>query len=298
MNILYLTYPLSVIIIFAAALGLGIFLTRRFKLTWNLWWIGAAGFILSQVGHIPFNIFLTALFQRGLLPVPPQAGRLVFNAVILGLSAGLWEELTRYAVYRWWAKEARSWGRGLLLGAGHGGAEAILIGAAILVGYIGMMAVKDLDLATLVASGQLPAEQLALAQKQVAAYWNTTWYDSLIGALERLMTLPIQLSFSVLVLQAFTRKNFAWVGLAILWHTLVDGAVVWITPTWGIYVGEAAVVLACLASLGMVFALRQPEPPEPAAPAPLPPPLSAEALSPLPEGPEASPEKLDRSRYL
>ena len=36
-------------------IGLGLWLEKRLRLGWRLWWIGAATFVLSQVGHIPFN---------------------------------------------------------------------------------------------------------------------------------------------------------------------------------------------------------------------------------------------------
>jgi len=85
-----IAHPLNAILMIALPVVLGILLERKFHLGWGLWWIGAGTFIFSQVGHIPFNIGLTALFQRGVLPSPPQSWTLVFNAAILGLSAGLW----------------------------------------------------------------------------------------------------------------------------------------------------------------------------------------------------------------
>jgi hypothetical protein len=81
--------PLMVII----SIGLGVYLTRKLSLGWCLWWISAETFVLSQIGHIPFNFALTALFQRGLLPKPPVSWAPIFNIVVLGLSAGLSEEL-------------------------------------------------------------------------------------------------------------------------------------------------------------------------------------------------------------
>ena len=59
-------------------IGLGFFLARRVvtgttgQSGWRLWWIGAAGFVISQIGHIPFNFFLTWLFQQHILPAPPS----------------------------------------------------------------------------------------------------------------------------------------------------------------------------------------------------------------------------------
>lgn len=184
-----LAYTLNALLMIALPIALGIFLERKFHLGWRLWWIGAATFIFSQIGHIPFNIGLTALFNRGVLPTPPQAWVPAFNAVILGLSAGVWEELARFATYRWWAKEARSWRKGVILGAGHGGIEAVLLGALTLFNLFYLLAIRNTDLTNIV-----PLEQLAAAQQAIANFWAAPWYDILLPALERAFTLPVHIA--------------------------------------------------------------------------------------------------------
>ncbi|HLE16057.1 MAG TPA: YhfC family glutamic-type intramembrane protease, partial [Anaerolineales bacterium] len=150
-SILVYTYPLSAVLIFALAIGVGLFLTHKFHLSWRLYWIGGAIFILSQVFHLPFNFLLLNPFLQHTLPEKlPAAWVLPVTALILGLSAGSFEELARWAGYRWWVKDARSWSRGLLYGAGHGGVEALLLGGLVLVTYINMVAIRNQDLATLV----------------------------------------------------------------------------------------------------------------------------------------------------
>jgi uncharacterized membrane protein YhfC len=288
MNILYITYPLSGLLMVAMPVALGIYLTRRFNLGWRLWWIGAATFILSQVGHIPFNIGLTSLFNQGVLPTPPTSWQLPFNAIVLGLSAGLWEEMARYAMYRWWVREARSWGKGLLLGAGHGGVEAILLGVVLFINFVVFTALRNAELTQI-----LSVDQLAIAQEQIDAFWSVPWYNSMLGALERAFTIPVQLSFSIIVLQVFTRKQAGWLWLAVLWHALIDAMAVYSSNIWGIYLTEALLGIAMLGSLGLIFGLRQrkedPQEDHQAAP-----PLKN--MRELPEEGE-SPESLDKTRY-
>ena len=290
MNILYLTYPLDGLIMVGLGIGLGIWLTRKFNLPWHLWWIGAATFVLSQVGHIPFNAGLTALFARGILPSPPASYHLIFNAVVLGLSAGLWEELARYATYRWWAKEARSWRKGLLLGSGHGGIEAILLGFYVLYVFIRIVTLQGADLTAL-----FPADQLALAQAQITAYWSTPWYLTFLGAVERFFTLLAHLSLSLLVLQAFTRGKSYWIWLAVFWHALLDASAVYSAGTWGAVWSEVILAGFTIVNLGLIFFLRQPEP-EPASdqsPEQLPDP---DQIPILPEI-DITPDTLDSTRY-
>jgi uncharacterized membrane protein YhfC len=266
-EILYLTLPLSGILTFVLALGLGYFLTRRFQLGWRLYWIGAAVFILSQVFHIPFNAYvLPALGRAGLLPSPPEPWALVAQGIILGLSAGIFEEGARYLMYRFWTRQARSWSKGLLLGAGHGGIEAMIIGALILWTFINFAALNGADLQAV-----LPADQAALAERQLAALRAMPWYESMLGFVERLFTLPVHVALSVIVMQVFVRRQIRWLFLAIGWHTLLNavGAVI-VPQMYGIYWAEAAVGMFGLASIAIIFALRQPEPEEPASAEPEP----------------------------
>ena len=271
----------------AMPIVLGIYLARRFKLGWRLWWIGAAIFVLSQVGHIPFNWVMSILLNKTALVNWPHTAQTVFNVVFLGLSAGLWEEGARYAMYRWWAKDARSWRKGLLTGAGHGGAEAILLGGLVLYAFIQMAAIRSMDLSTLV-----PANQLDLARQQVAAYWSATWYDSLLGVLERLFALPTQIALAVLVLQAFTRKQGGWVWLAVGYHALVDATAILLVGKVGPYWTEAIVGGFAIVSLVIIFVLRQPEPVPDPEPAPLIP-----ALSFTPQPVEETEENIEKTRY-
>jgi uncharacterized membrane protein YhfC len=299
MDSLFVTHLLNGLLMVGMPVGLVIYLTRRFRLGWRLWWIGAATFVLSQVGHIPFNALLTRLFQTGILPQPPAAWLPYFNPVVLGLSSGLFEELSRAAMYAWWAKDARSWRRGVLLGAGFGGAEAILLGALVLYAFLQMSALRNTDLSTI-----FPANQLQLAQQQVHAYWSASWTASLLGAVERLFTIPTQICLSVIVLQAFTRRQPGWVALAVLWHAILDGVSVylaglWQGQPWAAYVIEGVVGLMAVISVVFLFALRRPEPePEPILSPPVPEPIPLQSIQPVTMNQEINPEALDKSKYL
>ena len=135
-----------------------------------------------------------------------------------------------------------------------------------------------------------------MAQQAVGKFWSAPWYTVLLGALERAFALPIQISFSLLVLQSLIKRQPLWLLLAIGWHALVDGITVYALGIWGAYVAEAMVGASCLLSLAVIFALRQPEPiveqvqPELSPSLLLPRPIDFEPLE--------TPEKLDKTRYL
>ena len=286
MNILIITHALNGLLMIAMPIGLAIVLTRCWKMGGSIWWIGFAAFIISQVGHIPFN-WGAGLLINQFDPVywSPLAQQ-VFNAVFLGLSAGVFEEVSRYLILRFWAKKARSWRNGILFGAGHGGSEAIILGVLVLVTYTSMLAMRGMDLSTLV-----PADQLDLAQQQVQAYWSIPWYDSLLGALERLFTIPVQICMAVLVMQAITRKKIGWLFLAILYHAVVNGTVVFLMPSLGTYWTEALVGGFALLSLVIIILLRQPEPT--LIPEPVTAPTPTVTIKPV----EETSENLDNSQY-
>lgn len=294
-DVAFISHLLNGLVMLLLPLIVGWLLTRRFNLGWRLWWIGAATFVISQIGHLPFNQVLNLLFMQGILPTPGGPWELPVSALMAGLSAGLFEELARYASYRWWIKEARLWKEGLLFGAGHGGAEAILLGALVLVNFFGMVAARQADINQLV-----PAEQIPLAQEQLAIYWGSPWYDNLLGALERALTLPFHMAAALLVLQVFRRKQLHWLWMAVLWHALLNAAALMVFDLAGPYLAELVIGCFALINVLLIFVLKGAEVEESLA-------VQAAPSSP-PDAPLRSPrtvldeiplntDRLDESRY-
>lgn len=284
MSATLLAHLFNGLLVIAMPVGLAIFFRRKFQLTWHLWWIGAGTFVLSQVAHIPFNWVIGLLLNRTAMVFWPKSGQLMFNAAFLGLSAGLFEELFRYGMFRWWAKDARSWSRGMMTGAGHGGAEAILfVGVPVLLAFINMSVAR------------LPAIQTALTPVQVEsvdAYWSIPWYAALLGALERFFTIPVQIALAVIVLQAFMRGQGIWVWLAVLYHAFIDAIAVYAARSIGAYWTEAIIGFFALLSVIIIFALRQPEPVQQIQPS------SSQSVSTFtPAPPEETLDNLDKTRY-
>ncbi len=286
MDLIFITHLLNALLMIAMPIGLAIILIRKFRLSWRLWWIGAATFVLSQVGHIPFNALMSPLFNLPAIVALQPKTQIWIQAIFLGLSAGLFEELFRYGMFRWWAKDARSWRKGVLAGAGHGGAEAIILGGVALYTFIQLVTLRNADL-----SKVFPASQLSLAEKQVQGYWSMPWALSLLGALERFFTIPVQISLAVIVLQTFTRKQWYWVWLAVLYHAIIDATAVagsaYVKGAWI----EAFVAFFAIISVIIIFKLRQPEPLEPSQNGPLPSPIF------VPKPMEETQRNLENTRF-
>jgi len=288
------THFLNWFLMIALPILLGIYLINKSHLSWKLWLIGAATFIISQVFHIPFNTYiLNPIIKNIQQALPGILGTLVV-AILLGLSAGIFEECARYGMFRWWIKNARSWWSAIVTGAGHGGIESIILGCLVMLGFINLMALRNTNLSNL----NLAPLQLLAAHQQIQAYWNLPWYGSLLGAVERIFTIPFHIAASVIVLQVFTRKpghlKHIWLVLAILYHTLMDSSIVFIGSQWNGYAAEAILGIMAVLDIIIIFALRQPEP-EPTAP--LPPPCASEPLVFTPTQIEETSENLENTRY-
>jgi uncharacterized membrane protein YhfC len=282
---LYITYTLNFLLMMAMPFLLAAFLARRLGMRWGLFWVGAVTFIASQIVHIPLNVVLGRI---GLIQQAKSGWPLVWLAVVLGLSAGVCEEVARYLVLRFWLRRDRSWRSALMFGAGHGGVESFILGLITASGALNIFVLRNVDPARLGVS----AEQLPAVQAQLAAAWNVPVLYPLLGAFERVVAISMHLFLAVLVMQAFTRHNILWLGAAILWHALTDAVAVYTGTAWGVYATEGLIAVLAMAGLALMFALRRPEP-LPGVPAATPPPAAAPTL------PAATPtaDQLDRTRY-
>jgi uncharacterized membrane protein YhfC len=251
---MYIIHALNGLLMIAIPICLAIFCNSKLRKSWRFWWIGGTVFILSQVGHIPFNYLSGLVLNKTSLVMWPKTYQLIFNAVFLGLSAGLWEEGARYGMYRWWVKKSRNWSDGVCLGIGHGGFESAILGILALYSFIQLATIKNLDISTLVPNDQLASTILSIKQ-----YWAMPWYDSMLGSVERILTLPIQICISVLVLQAFTRKKIRWLWIAILFHAVIDATAVLFISLSNVYITELVVAIFSIVCIGLIFVLRQPE---------------------------------------
>ncbi|HEX7973776.1 MAG TPA: YhfC family glutamic-type intramembrane protease [Anaerolineales bacterium] len=228
--------------------------TRKFLVSWRLFFIGMLTFFGSQVVHIPVLQILTRLFQNGTLPQPPLQYTLVFNAVLLGLLAGLFEETARLIAFLVLKKRANSFGAALTMGAGHGGLESILIGLYLLVN-LGMFIIISLNgpdaLPFLGSMGQT-------VHSQLPAYWSQPWYMPLLSAFERLTAVSAHITLSVLVWQAVARRNAWWFIGAILWHAVIDFVAVFgVGAGWSAPAIEAVLGVFMLVNLALLYAMRR-----------------------------------------
>ncbi len=245
-------YLLNVLGMIVLPILLAFYVTRKFGLPWKLIFAGGLTFIVSQIFHIPFLYGLTAMFTNGILPAIPQAWASLFNAIVLGLLAGIFEETARWILFRFILKDAKTWEQGVVVGTGYGGTEAVILGALATVQVASMIAMRSADLT---AFG-VPPEQLELARQQLAEFWSTPIYMAFMGLIERIFAICLQISLTIMVLYSVAYKKPVWFWIALLWHAFVDALTVFLMPTIGVLGVEAVIGVCALISLMVLFRLR------------------------------------------
>ena len=205
----------------AVVLPVGLFfgLRKRLGLRVVPMLVGAAVFIVFAVileGQIVHPLVLRPDENGviGLLATNPAAF-VAYGA----LAAGVFEETGRLVGFTLLKQRFAGVRTAVSYGIGHGGMEVILV--------LGLGMVSNITLAMLINTGAseqvfagLPADQAAAI---VQALTQTPPQMFLLGIVERIFALIVQLSLSVLVWVAVTHADRRWLfPLAIVLHALVD----------------------------------------------------------------------------
>jgi ABC-2 type transport system ATP-binding protein len=225
----------QVIVMIGAPIALVRALRARYGVGWLSFVIGAVGFVLSQVGHLPFNAMLMPL-----LPAHGMA-RLVSMSIFLGLSAGCFEEVARYLAMRFAMEKERTGAHALAYGAGHGGIESAILGGLVSLTLINILIIERNGIENL----GLDAAQAETVRAQIAAFHQGGVLPCFLAAMERLCTIPFHVAASTLVMRAVVERRVMWLLVAIVFHAITDGLILPVTH----YLGSNAVEAFVLASL-------------------------------------------------
>jgi uncharacterized membrane protein YhfC len=217
-------------------------------------------FIAVQVLHLPlvlslpFSKYLTAITTS-------QTAVLAITAIVLGLLAGLFEEIGRYLVFKRffpWKNISLSKKNALLFGAGWGGVESALIGVIVMITMFSYISAVSLTEQSLQATdeglgGNLTPEQVEVLKELNKALMNITPFSILLGLFERLAAFPMHIAWTLLVLSAVVYGRNTLLLLAIAWHAIVDASAVFIAGTYGALAAEVAILPFALLALWYIF---------------------------------------------
>ena len=160
----------------------------------------------------------------------------------------LFEEVGRYVGYRvFMRREEKTWSKAVMYGLGHGGLESfVLVGGLTLLGAVNSGAWPTADWPSYrTTSGP--------SRRSNCKYVNSQpGWVALLSAWERLWTVPIQVGFSVIVLQVFRRGRMIWLLWAVLGHAFVDLVAVGLQQLLGTGLGALLVIEGVVAIFGLI----------------------------------------------
>jgi uncharacterized membrane protein YhfC len=213
----------TLLICFGVPIGLAIWGKVKYKKTFSLLplLLGVIGFAFFQI-VLRVNIILpaiqsTAWFKESI----SQTSFRWLYIVFLCVTAGLFEEPVRFAAFAILRKK-QQYPNGLSYGIGHGGIEAILL--------VGMTYINNLLYAIMINTGTFDPMLSSLPQvyqtqlEAVRASMVSASPDIfLIGGVERVFTMAIQIALSVLVVRGFmVNRKWLYLVFATLLHAVID----------------------------------------------------------------------------
>lgn len=255
MQLYLLAWVLQLVIMILAPIAIAVWFGRRYRLGVEPFLLGAAVFLLFQMlTRIPAIQLLSPLIQPRL---ESSVGLRVLYMAILAATAGLFESLGRWVGYRFFFRHIPyEWRTGVAFGIGHATMESA--------GLVGLSSAFSFFL-TLVALGLierplafLPPEILSELSAIPDQISGLPWYLPLFGGLERLLTIPVQVALSLLVLQVFTRKETRWLWIAVGLHTLLDFTAPAMLQLlgWPIWLVEPYIAIWAAASVWLIVRWR------------------------------------------
>jgi len=209
--------------------------------------------LIGVVGFIVFALILEASIHRIVIGRFISPGNLVLYILYGAFMAGIFEESARFVAFKILKRKYEGIGTALSYGIGHGGIESILLaGMSMINSIVSSIIINTGNIGMI--TGNYRGEALAAVNEHMAALVAAAPYMFLVGGIERLMAMAVQLSLSVIVFYAVFGKNKLWLyPLAIVFHAIVDiPAMLFKTVGLNLFLTEGIVCL--LAVCAVLFA--------------------------------------------
>jgi len=248
---LLITYVLSLIVMIGLPVLLAFLVVRYFKVSWWVVLAGVLTFLASQVLRTPLVAGLNTLFSKGIISMPTTQWVHVVNGVIAGLLAGICEESARWLGFKVLKKKADRYGSAFALGVGHGGVESILL--AFLGTAATLFTVLFYNPGAQIAKG-ISTDEVQYMLFQIEQFWVSPWHVGLLPGVERVIALSTQIVLSTLVWKSIVDRSFAWFGLAILYHMIIDAVAVFLQGIgWNSWAIEGVLAIFLLLNIYLLY---------------------------------------------
>lgn len=248
-------FVVSLLIQVGYPIAAALYYRRRTGAHWQLFAYGVLVFALFQLfTWLPLSVYLDTVVE----PRLPTATGAFFWLLALAFLTSLIEETGRWWGYRYLFPRGGfklTWTNGVMYGLGHGAVETMLLIAGLtFVYFLAYLVLSQLNLDLLLQS--LGAEASPALKEALQAIVSTTWDQPLVVALERVLALPHQVAWSLLVLENHVAGQKRWFALAVLYHLSVAVIVPGLARLVGFGLAEAANALLAVFSLWIILRLR------------------------------------------
>ncbi len=221
-------YPLAAILYFR----------RRTRTPWPLYRYGALIFAVFQLfTWLPLNAFLDVVWGEQL----QSEWGAFFWLMATALMTVLVEEGGRWLGYRWLFSRGNyrlTWRNGVAYALGHNAIETMWLFAGLtFIGFITYLIIGRLDPLTL--AQQMSPEASAAEVAMLYDLATVSWTQPLTVALERILALPHQVAWALLVMESLASRQKRWFGFAVLYHTSIAILVPGLARLAGFGVAEA-----------------------------------------------------------
>jgi len=233
-----ISFIAAIIIEIGVPIALAVIFRKKFKVSWAIFFIGLALFIVSLV-RIPLNSYVSEMLRYYFMGT-----NLVLVSILFpSFTAALFEEGFRTLGIGLIIR-GKSYEKGLMYGAGHGGGgeSMILVGLSLMVNFIlykFMPVIGGLDL-----------------QGLKTQFEAVSWFMPLVGAGERILAIIIQIAFSVIIMHAFLYKKYYFIVYAFVAHLVVDFVAVYLNLRFGVLWAEISVIVFAGAGLAVILMLK------------------------------------------
>jgi len=250
-----IAFVLSLLIQVGYPIAVTLYYRRRTQARWQLFGYGALIFAAFQLfTWLPLSVYLDAVAE----PRLDSASLAFFWLLALAFMTSLIEEFGRWCGYRYLFPRGGfrlTWTNGVMYGLGHGAIETVLLIAGLtFVYFLAYLVLSQLDVNLLLQS--LSSEASPALRDSLQAIVNTSWDQPLVVAIERILALPHQVAWSLLVLESHACRQKRWFGFAVLYHLSVAVIVPGLARLFGFGVAEVVNAMLALFSLWIILRLR------------------------------------------
>ncbi|CAF1819919.1 YhfC family intramembrane metalloprotease [Bacillus subtilis] len=241
---------LSGAIAFLLPIGLIVWFKRKYGASLKVFFIGALTFfVFAQLleGGVHVYVLQVNEMTKEAMQHPLWYG--IYGC----LMAGIFEECGRYLMMRFFMKRHHTWADGLAFGAGHGGLEAILItGLSSISLIVYAFAINSGTFEQLLVNGDVKQALLPIQEQLL----HTPSYEWMLGGIERISAIAVQIGLSLLVLYAVKSRRPLFLLYSILLHALFNVPAVLYQRGIIEHAAAVEIIVALIAALSVYWIVK------------------------------------------